>query len=140
MNSKSKAFIPYTNVFSVNQKFLKNMLLTVDAETPPPLAHTIYSHNVHTDGSLSSGFKTVRLPSCVFHKRSVFLLLNLTLSLNPILKFPYDFRSAFPKSQVPYNAEVFRLVAQFHETIRENNRKYPCPPTVLIDMSVENIR
>jgi len=80
---------------------------------------------------LSSGFKTVHLPTCLIHKCSV-------LSMNTIIK-PDDFRKAFPRSQVPDYSTVFCLVARLRETCSASDRKVSGRHTALNDVSVENI-
>ena len=47
---------------------------------------------------------------------------------------------AFLKSEVPDKSTVFRLEARFRETGSVSDRKLSVYPTVLNDVSVENIR
>jgi hypothetical protein len=88
----------------------------------------------------SSGFKTLLLLTCLFHKRSAFLLLN-TFYLQPQshLKRQCDVRSAFPKSQVPDKSTVLSLVARFREAGSVSDRKRSGRPILLRDVSVENM-
>jgi hypothetical protein len=56
------------------------------------------------------------------------------------MKYQDDIISAFPKYQVPDKSVVFRSVTCSHETGSVNNRKRSGHPTVLSDVSVENIQ
>jgi len=55
------------------------------------------------------------------------------------LKYQDDFSRAFPKSQVPDKWTAFHSVACFHETGSVSDWKCSSHPTVLNDVSGENI-
>jgi hypothetical protein len=81
----------------------------------------------------------VRVPTCLFHNRGVFLLLN-SLQAESYLKCLDDFRNAFTKFEVPDKPTVFRLIACFREKGIVKDRKLSGRPAVLNDVSMENIR
>jgi hypothetical protein len=56
------------------------------------------------------------------------------------MKYQDDISSAFPKYQVPDKSAVFRSVTRSRETGSVNNLKSSGHPTVLNDVSVENIQ
>jgi hypothetical protein len=59
----------------------------------------------------------VRLPTCLFQKRSVFVIVERYVQCQSYLKRQDDFRTAFTKSQLPDKSTVFRLVSRSCEIV-----------------------
>jgi hypothetical protein len=81
----------------------------------------------------------MHLPTYLFHKWQHVFIVEHYLQSQSYVKCKDDFSSAFPKSQVPYKSTVFHSVACFHETGSVSEWKCSGHPTILNDVSGENI-